>query len=709
MWWTRGLRIVVVLGGIGLVLAIVLPLRFAHPYWQTLLFLLLQPIPIYAVGLFAYRKIPSHPTARRLLLVGGLYGISLAFEATLGALHASRGVFDGFWLVDLAAQLVNLASLLVATRLFALFPDGRPTRTSERAALSLVWAFLAVPVVLLVGYPVLVFTRNVFVDVPTVASPFFESGLAPVGTVAKGLFDGQVQLLFIGLVFLLLRFRRGSSEQRDQIKWVLYAVGLMASVQLVGVFLRLTGLVSNHALDAVGPYLAAPILSVTLASTVVAVLRHKALDIDLVIRRSVLYGALWLLIGAAYVGVAAGLGIAAGRRLPVAVAIVLTIAVTLVFQPLRQRLEKGAGRLVFGERLSSYQLLSRFGETLEHAFDVGELAPRIAGAVREGLGLGWARVLLQLEDDPRTLLPAGASGIGLDEPAAPEVVLALNHSGERLGAIECGPKVEGRFEPGDHELLGTIARQAALGIHNGRLAAELSGRLAEIRRQAQELAASRTRIVQAQDAERRRIERNIHDGVQQEMVALMANLRLARNQLRRDPDIADQTLAQLQHEARQTLEDLRELSRGIHPPVLSDRGLVEAVEAMAARLPIGITIAASPELRGRRFSPEVEGAAYFLVSEGLANVLKHARADRVAIRVEHEGRSLRIEVSDDGIGFVPTEVGGSGLTGLRDRIEAASGSLRVLASPGRGTTLIGELPAEAMQPAGGQPKEPIGG
>src|SRR5712691_11651252 len=108
MWRTRGLRIVVLLGGIGLAMAIVLPLRFAHPYWETLLFLSLQPIPIYAVGLFAYRKAPEHPTARRLLLVGALYGISLAFESALGALHSARGAFDGFWLVDLAAQLANL-------------------------------------------------------------------------------------------------------------------------------------------------------------------------------------------------------------------------------------------------------------------------------------------------------------------------------------------------------------------------------------------------------------------------------------------------------------------------------------------------------------------------------------------------------------------------------------------------------------------------
>jgi signal transduction histidine kinase len=153
------------------------------------------------------------------------------------------------------------------------------------------------------------------------------------------------------------------------------------------------------------------------------------------------------------------------------------------------------------------------------------------------------------------------------------------HGGERTGVIECGPKVEGSFTERDHELLATLARQAALGIHNARLAAELAARLDEIGRQAEELSASRARIVRAQDAERRRLERNLHDGVQQEIISLIAKLRLARNQLERDPGRAEATIAELQGEARQVLKDLRELAQGIHPAVLSDRGLLEAIRS----------------------------------------------------------------------------------------------------------------------------------
>ncbi len=674
-------------GGVGLALAVILPLRFAHPYWTAVLFLALQPIPIYATGMFAFRRAPEHPTARRLLLVGSLYGIALGCEGVLGALYASRGAFSGMWLLDLAVQVANLTSLVFAARLFGLFPQGVFERRYERIALGALWVLAAAPLALLLGHATLVYEHNLFLATPEVANPVAVPGLSALGAVGAALNDLAINVLFVGLVLLLLRFRRSGRERRDQIKWVLYAVALMVAVQLVPGLLAVSGLLSRSASEAAAPYLNDPILAVTLAATAFALFRRRALDVDLVIRRSLVYGALWLVIFAAYVGVAAAFGIAAGSRLPLAIAILLTIAVTTAFQPLRRRLEGMAGRLVYGRRLTGYEFLSKFGETLEHAFDVGELAPRIAMAVSQGLDVRWARVSIDMGAAGTELEPAGAAGIGLDEPAKPEAVVALTHGGKRLGAIECGPKVEGRFTPADHELLSTVARQAALGVHNGRLAVELSARLDEIRRQAEELAASRARIVQAQDAERRRIERDIHDGVQQEIVALMASLRLARNQLRRDPAVADAMLAELQGEARQTLEDIRDLAQGIHPAVLADRGLVEAIEA-------------DPALRGARYAEDIEGAAYFLVSEGLANVLKHAAASRASVRLaEAEGR-LQVEVSDDGVGFVPAEATGSGLTGLRDRIEAVGGVLVVTAGPGEGSSLRATLPARTRERSG---------
>lgn len=199
------------------------------------------------------------------------------------------------------------------------------------------------------------------------------------------------------------------------------------------------------------------------------------------------------------------------------------------------------------------------------------------------------------------------------------------------------------------------------------------------------------RLVRAEEAGRRRIERDIHDGVQQELVALIAKLRLARNQLQRDPALAERTLGELQADARQALQDLRELARGIHPPLLSDHGLLAAVEARTARLPLEVSV--EPDgVAGVRYAPEVEGAAYFLVCEGLANALKHAQARRVAVRLAEQECRLCVEVADDGRGFDPEATAGSGLRGLADRVEALGGTLRVLSRPAEGTRLAAELP-----------------
>ena len=218
--------------------------------------------------------------------------------------------------------------------------------------------------------------------------------------------------------------------------------------------------------------------------------------------------------------------------------------------------------------------------------------------------------------------------------------------------------------------------------------------LDDLRREIVELRASRERLALAADDERRGFERALHDGVQQQLVALLAKMGLARNQLARDAKLVARTLAELQEDARQALDDLRELAHGIHPPVLSDRGLLEAVEARIARLPIGVTIEPDGVGRGTRYAEEIEGAAYFFVCEGLANVLKHAAAQHTTVKLSSTPDLLSVEVSDDGRGFDPGAVVSSGLRGLSDRIEALGGDLRVVSRPTAGTTLVAILPLQ---------------
>jgi len=219
--------------------------------------------------------------------------------------------------------------------------------------------------------------------------------------------------------------------------------------------------------------------------------------------------------------------------------------------------------------------------------------------------------------------------------------------------------------------------------------AELAGQALANANSREQLAASRARIVEAGDAERRRLERNLHDGAQQRLVALSLNLRLAARACRDDPEALD-AFDRAGEELAQALEELRELARGIHPAVLSDRGLEPAIEALVARTPLPVQIDVG---LAERLPEPVEAAAYYVVAEAVTNAAKHAQAEEVRVRIARSNGMARIEVADDGVGGAGT-TSGSGLRGLADRVEALGGRLRVESPAGEGTTVLAEIPAE---------------
>jgi signal transduction histidine kinase/DNA-binding CsgD family transcriptional regulator len=468
-------------------------------------------------------------------------------------------------------------------------------------------------------------------------------------------------VLLTGVVVLIARYRRFGPAERRQIGWPLYGLALTGCAILVlgAAHSAVNGLPGwlRYAL-----YL--PVLLLIPAGLVIGILRYRLLDIHLVVRRSVVYGALWLLIAVAYAGVTAALGLVAGRRVPLDLAIVLTIIVTMVAAPLRRRLERLADRLVFGRRLSGYQLISQLGTRLEASPGPEDVASTVADAVRLGLDARWVRVSL----GRRSERPVASAGIDLMAPDDPVLHVPLVHGPDVVGAIDCGPKREGRYLDRDQELLATLGRQAALAIRNSQLTTELSQRFGE-------LAESRARMVHAEAAGRRQLERDIHDGVQQELVAVLARLGLARNQLRRDKELAETTLKDVLADGRRALESLQELVRGIHPPVLTDRGLLDAVRERAARLPIAAEVSSDGLPPEARFGPDIEGAAYFFVCEALGNILKHADATRAMVCLQADAGQLSVEVRDDGRGFAVQAADQSGLRGLRDRIEALGGRM----------------------------------
>jgi signal transduction histidine kinase len=632
----------------------------------------------YVAGAIVYLARPANRAAWLLLVMATLLSIGKGVGAGLSLASVTRPEVAHWWagvvLVDAAGWAVLTAGITV----FAIFPDGKYQRRYERWVVrGLPVAFVPLLLLQMVGSRQIGTSQFGWVPLAA-ASPIYVPGLDALGGAAGTVVGANLLAIVPALALLLLRYRRFGEQQRRQIQWPLYALAASAVAIVVITFIPEPAI--SFWVSAVLYVGAQALLPAGLA---LGIVMYRGLDIEDVIRRSVVYGALWAVIAVGYVVIAAAFGIAVGQRVPLTLAVVLAIVATLLFQPARRRLETLADRLVFGRRLTGYELISQLGVRLQSTVAAEDVAGSVARAVQAGLGSSWVRVTLNTPE-PMPIATAGRLPAGA---LAAEISAPLVHDDLTVGVIECGSKLEGRYQPVDQELLSTLGRQAALAIRNSQLSAELSKHVAE-------LAASRARLVSAEEVGRRRLERDLHDGVQQELVAVLARLGLARNQLKRDPHLAATTLHDAQIDAQRALEDLQELARGIHPAVLTDRGLVEAVEERATRMTVPVEVHANGLGHGARFPLELEGAAYFFISEALANVLKHATASRVHVRLHSEPDQLVIEVADDGQGFEPAAIKKSGLRGLEDRISAIGGRVEFVSRPGQGTKLRASLPLE---------------
>jgi signal transduction histidine kinase len=419
----------------------------------------------------------------------------------------------------------------------------------------------------------------------------------------------------------------------------------------------------------------------------IAILRHRLLDIDLVIRRTVVIAVLGAFITTIYIGVVVGVGAVVGSSGNAVLSAIAAAVVALAFQPVRRWARRLANRFVYGERATPYEVLHEFAERVAGSYGTDDVLPRMATILGEGTGADRAQVWLRIGDElrPAAAWPRGvrrspaARTSGRDLPALDDVSLsvAVRDEGELLGALSITKGTADPVNATEEQLVDDLALQAGLVLRNARLV--------------EDLRASRQRLVAAQDQERRRIERNIHDGAQQQLVALQVKQRLAEQVAERDPSKAKELLGQLQAETAQALQDLRDLARGIYPPLLADEGLAAALESQARKAPMPVRVHADA---AGRFPQEVEATVYFCCLEALQNAAKYADASDVRISLEASADGLRFEVADDGAGFdAASTPRGSGLQNMEDRLEAIGGRLEILASPGAGTTLRGEIPA----------------
>jgi signal transduction histidine kinase len=373
----------------------------------------------------------------------------------------------------------------------------------------------------------------------------------------------------------------------------------------------------------------------------------------------------------------------------IAIGVLLTLALSLLRLPAR----RFADRIVYGERSTPYEVLSDFADRVGGTYSVDDVLPRMAQLLGEATGGRAARVWLRVGDVWRA-----EAGWPLDAPAAEDVAtigealpvfagdqsFEVRHKGALLGALTVTEAPDDPMTPTKTKLVRDMAAQAGLVLANVRL-------IEDVRE-------SRRRIVSAQDERARALERNIHDGAQQQLVALSVQLRLAEGMVDRDPGKARELLADLQARTVETLEDLRDLARGIYPPLLADKGLPAALEAQARKSPLPVTV--HPDGVGR-YGPDVESAVYFCCLEALNNVAKYADAAKVEIRLAHADGQLRFEVTDDGRGFETSGSGhGTGLQGMADRLDAIGGMLEIRSAPQRGTTISGRIPASSAREEG---------
>lgn len=641
-----------------------------------------------AVGVFVLRRRPGHREGWLFIATGVAHAV-MFFGRQYGLYGGdqSRAPLPGAsWLMWLGVWPLALVLVLFGVTMMS-FPDGRlPSRVWRPvvAVMVLTGALLSLASAL---WP-LEYAKNA----ASVSHPLH---LGAFDT-AQGLWvaiSHPAYLLFqlVWVACVVVRLRRAVGDEARQLKWFGYAVAVGAGAMALGFIVFRSPTLG---------VLAVPVVPIAAG---VAIVKYRLYDIDVVISKTLVVGAMAGIITATYIALVVGVGdlVGAGERPNPVLALLATAAVAVAFEPIRRRVQRGADRLVYGQRPTPYEALSRLSTQLAVEGQRADLLTGLASTLAEGVGAAGVTLWVGSEQD----LLAVASwppGVGTEArlAAGPTDLASLAHGGRAhvrpivyrgtlRGAVTLTKAPGEALAASEDRLLRDLVAQAGLVIDNVGLGVELQDRLHLISVQAAELQAAAKRIVAAQDEARRRIERDLHDGAQQRLVTLALSLQAVSTHAASagDTDLAA-TVDECRHQLSQSLAELREMARGIHPAILTQDGLEAAVDFLAERSPIPVRVEVCLDVR---LPQEVEASAYFIVSEALTNAAKHSDASSILVEVCcHDGR-LCIEVADNGRGGADGRWG-SGLQGLTDRLATLNGGLAVRSEVGRGTHLSAEIP-----------------
>ncbi|MDP9188382.1 MAG: histidine kinase [Actinomycetota bacterium] len=614
------------------------------------------------VGLLLALRVPRNPIGWLLLANGAILAISgsadiygayaLEHPGTAGGRLAAIWSTNGWPL--LFACVVAIAFV---------FPDGRLPSSSRRWRWAVAGGVVSFLLTLVGGL-----LSDFELDSPFEQVPPYDALPAGIASTMQGVgLLGMIATLVVAGIALVSRFRRAEGMQRQQLKWIAYAGALIPIAILVG---TIEGVLFD-ADEGLATGLSFYLVVIAIPAAIgIAVLRYRLYEIDRIINATLVYGALTALLAGAFVAVTLLVGVAVGSGSTLATA-VATLAVAVAFRPLRARVQMLVDRRFNRARYEGLQKVDRFLDELRVGRgEPEEVGPVIADAVSDPT----LRLFYWL---PRDGVHADARGRVVPElPPVPAGRTPVSRGELQLGTLVHDPKLlEGPA------LLDPV-------IVRGGLAIEIARLRVEVRRQLSEVEQSRARIVAAGYEERRRLERDLHDGAQQRLVSIGLDLRHLQHELGSGTDEARASLDSVVVSLTEAIEELRELARGVRPAALDD-GLAPALRELAARAPIRTEVEAGDE----RFEQELEAAAYFVAREALTNAVKHAGGSHVVLRAARADGNLVLSVSDDGRGGAAPGPG-SGLTGLADRVAALGGRVE-LRSDGAGTSLVAEFPCES--------------